>query len=187
MHRPHAFFPEAPSRPLCPGSRTSLPPGATLQGQGAGKSGARELRHRGPLGVLAGAAAAPHGLITGGLWDHVTSEQHLNEKNGRVAEPQKPHWISARPSVVPELASIACRVCEDPRWGTRLIRQAKFEDLPSQQTYLSALRERSILSDRSVRKHGSRPHSQLQTAPQAASALGSLPSFITVSPPSQKP
>ena len=117
VHRPHAFFPEAPSRPLCPGFRTSLPPGATLQGQGGGKTGARELRHRGPLGVLAGAAAAPHGLITGGLWDHVTSEQHLDEKNGRVAEPQRPRWISARPSVVPELASIACRACEDPRWA----------------------------------------------------------------------
>lgn len=132
MHRPHAFFSEAPSRPLCPGSLTSLPPGATLQGQGDGKTGARELRHRGPLGVLAGTAAAPHGLITGGLWDHVTSEQHLNEKNGRVAEFQKPRWISVHAQCCAGARIQRLQGVRTHAGRTRLIRQGEFEDLPRQ-------------------------------------------------------
>ena len=83
---PHTFLSLShPQGRLCLGSLTSLlPSGATLGVRGDVKTGARELRRRGPCQVLAVRAAgwaAFHGVGIAGLWDKVTSEGHRNEKS----------------------------------------------------------------------------------------------------------
>lgn len=69
----------------------------------------------------------------------MTSEQHLNEKNGRVAEFQKPRWISVHAQCCAGARIQRLQGVRTHAGRTRLIRQGEFEDLPRQQAYLSAL------------------------------------------------